>query len=803
MSKESGNHQDSSSSLKRPKEVKVILKQRTVEDQAEIHTSLQRPHELSSLTKRTFQEHFNLNAAMSLIGNPRLIVDKNTRKINEKYLPALKQYVKENRNGKKCVKYKPSQDHPSGRLYGHVSLQNLPRRIRHTICGSLYHDIDVVNCHPVLLSQLCRKFNFSCVVLDEYIGDRVNILRCIAEECKVNPDEAKNLVIRLLNGGSYQTWATKYAVVALPSKYIARLIEEVKALQENFYTHFKNLQTRQLAKKPSPKASLLARVLNTLENEILQHMVAFEEKRYQRTVDVLVFDGCQIRREVDRLVTQQELDECSQWVFEQLGYQVKIIEKPMNDVYILPAIHEEGKQPQIGLHLTCQNEYEAAVALKKLHNSNTDDCLIKYCDGMLFVYDKQTGLWNSDEISIRAEFCHRYLFEMGDWLTVNCKWKKLFECLKVINIDADFLKRMELSAMGKVLFMNGYYDFETRTFSQQFDPTYFFPFRIERDYNALPAQEDVDFINKTLFVDAYKDIETGVFVKQKLSRAFAGTGLRDKSCVILIGFADSGKGVLTDALLSCGGKYMGNFDGGILVNQSGKDAILRNKEFLLNRYCRVLLSNELDPGTTICGTTLQKYTSGGDTQEGRLLFGQNIKFIPQFTLFINANDRPKIVPLNETDTGRVNSVDFPFQFTTKHTKEKEKLNFKAADETIKEKVKQARYTDALFHILAESYTSSKPIPSQSVVESSNEWNQDDDFLSGFLKQYQVTRNPADVVRNADILSWAKGQGFGISAVKIGLHILKLPGVTRDPKDRLRQYYGIKRIVENEIKKDEF
>ena len=64
-----------------------------------------------------------------------------------------------------------------GRLYaeGNLSLQGIKRRYRgylitNRVTGEvLYLDIDIVNCHAVLLSQYCKKKNIECPLLDDYI----------------------------------------------------------------------------------------------------------------------------------------------------------------------------------------------------------------------------------------------------------------------------------------------------------------------------------------------------------------------------------------------------------------------------------------------------------------------------------------------------------------------------------------------------------------------------------------------------------------------------------------------------------
>jgi hypothetical protein len=132
------------------------------------------------------------------------------------------------------------------------------------------------------LSQKCKKDNFSCPVLQQYVDDRERIITDISSECKVSRSDVKSLFIRILNGGSFTAWAKELAIQNKAPKFVSQFITEISLLQDNFWTKYTHLQ-RTCKKKDAPKATLLARVLNTEENNLLAHIVWFEEKRHQRT----------------------------------------------------------------------------------------------------------------------------------------------------------------------------------------------------------------------------------------------------------------------------------------------------------------------------------------------------------------------------------------------------------------------------------------------------------------------------------------------------------------------------------------
>jgi hypothetical protein len=56
------------------------------------------------------------------------------------------------------------------------SMQGMSRGVRQTICKDMWIDLDFVNCHPVLLSQLCKKLRYEIVFLIDYGDQMVSII---------------------------------------------------------------------------------------------------------------------------------------------------------------------------------------------------------------------------------------------------------------------------------------------------------------------------------------------------------------------------------------------------------------------------------------------------------------------------------------------------------------------------------------------------------------------------------------------------------------------------------------------------
>lgn len=68
-------------------------------------------------------------------------------------------------NNEKTTFYK--QKNSQGRFFAvkGLSLQSMPREVRHTIAAEYYWDLDFQNCHPQLLFQYCQKHNIDCAQL--------------------------------------------------------------------------------------------------------------------------------------------------------------------------------------------------------------------------------------------------------------------------------------------------------------------------------------------------------------------------------------------------------------------------------------------------------------------------------------------------------------------------------------------------------------------------------------------------------------------------------------------------------------
>ena len=88
------------------------------------------------------------------------------------------------RTTRRCVKYKPSKLFPTGRVYScYPSLQMLKGWIRRIVAHKVYHDIDIQNAFPVILSQIAKKSLDWCPKpLGKYAYERSDVFDTLREQ---------------------------------------------------------------------------------------------------------------------------------------------------------------------------------------------------------------------------------------------------------------------------------------------------------------------------------------------------------------------------------------------------------------------------------------------------------------------------------------------------------------------------------------------------------------------------------------------------------------------------------------------
>jgi len=232
------------------------------------------------------------------------IIDEKTRK------SILKSRL---RNKLNKITYKFSSTKYNGRLFSQTtSLQGINKVIRHTLSQKYYDDVDIVNCHPVILKWLCDCYKIRCENIEYYINNREEIFE-LHKDSIIDP---KTHFLSLINDSRRK--------IPINGSFEGDFYQEVRAIQDAVAINRPDLF--KLAKKNSKNGNENGSCINyqlcEIENKILQCMYN-ELVKQNIKVGTFCFDGMMVEKDK---VCLKALEKC---VYDTLNIQIKLSIKPM------------------------------------------------------------------------------------------------------------------------------------------------------------------------------------------------------------------------------------------------------------------------------------------------------------------------------------------------------------------------------------------------------------------------------------------------------------------------------------------
>jgi len=669
------------------------------------------------------------------------------------------------------IQYTYSKDCDEGRLYcrENIGLQFFPRHIRHALAREFYDDIDIANCHPVLLTQWCEKHEIPCPMLLQYVQKRETILTNMMAFYNKNRDAAKDMILRLLYGSS------------LPKKhtpYLAKLKEEFDHIGDCMMDINPDLYKKVETKK-NAHGSLMSKQLQIIENECLMSMYNFfREAKIQ--VGVLVFDGLMI----EKIKDDNLLRNCEVQVFIDTGYQIKLVKKPMD-------IPLEVKLPE---HFTfVKNDDEAHSQLLKLIGPDK----IKYCHQQLYIYNEENGLFEQD-----IEVLYQYIRKYKDYLKfLDTKgnshsyadtarmMQNLVPLIKTSSLDNEWLENSDATSLGYLLFSDGIYNMKTCTFTPGFNHEIVFHYRINYPFPER-NDADMDYVYNIFFKQMMKDPWPFIAMTAR-----ALTGYTSKNFVIGVGNKNSGKSKLVEAYKHTFGNYIGGFNAEVLVESpnNSADEASKLRWALLSRYKRILFSNEVRMNKKLDGNAIKKHSSGGDELTARQHCSNEIQFSPHYTIFCMLNDVPTIEPFDDAVRMRLSYQEFPYYFTKDVVNENDRL----IDEQFNVKFHQSSFKSGLLHIilLANEMIQQHQFNPSFDTQFKNAWiedEHDDNKVEEILNQaFVITFQPDDKISVAELKDYRLKHGITNMSNKKFNDTLRQLGLKEKATKKTRFWTGVR------------
>jgi len=225
-----------------------------------------------------------------------------------------------------------------------LSLFSIRREIRQTIAFDYYVDIDIENCHPVILYQICEKNNIPSPKLKHYINNRDIVLEETKKAYNVDSrDVVKNLYIRLMYNSKPQYWKKDNKIAEnlnykFADEYCKELQGIMKIIMDN-NEELKNIiyESKKAQGKKEEEMNLLGSVssyyLQNIESQILESIYNYcVEKKYIKKNDcVLCADGLMIPK---TLYKPQLLEELRTLIISKFGLVLNFTQKEMKEHYL-------------------------------------------------------------------------------------------------------------------------------------------------------------------------------------------------------------------------------------------------------------------------------------------------------------------------------------------------------------------------------------------------------------------------------------------------------------------------------------
>jgi P4 family phage/plasmid primase-like protien len=640
------------------------------------------------------------------------------RDVNCPPFTLLKKYHKKGSFGKIEVVYKQTDGRGRFCAVGQTSQQCISRKLRHTIGGDEYIDLDIVNCHPNLAEQKCKEMELPTPYLTKFNKNRDKIFKPYLD-AGATKDQVKIAYLSMLNGGRGD-----YDALPTSTTFGRKFKAEMKRIHNYFVstsplTEFEKVRKKRIrdGKDRNHEAGFMNHKLQDYENMCLMAMYEFFGKPKDC---VLVFDGMQLRKsKTDAFtggVANFDFKKLEEFIFKKTGFKIKIKEKKMDEGFnneiptrSISEVEKKDTSRREKIWNSCVKELIIHAENDTLDDFNISNIIEKLYDnevkvstdkGRGFFWNNETRVWESSSFfCLTGLLSHsRYMFHEAIVRAIEVSMKKNNEFI------TNGLTKLKKRA-GSVSFYRNIFDmlrFNNRICDLDFEAKlnntpYLFPIKggkvinlktgetRKREKTDMFSREcDVEYIprgseNKTLhsFIDPIfgNDEELINYKQQKIGSYLSGE-LPQREIDIDMGSGANGKSAISNTIKSIMGGFAGEAPKSII---SSPEKALRVKQGSAHtadletlRGKRFVAVNELEEGDTFNCEIFKKIASG-DAIVSRGCGEKNFEEIKTtIKLLISTNHMAKFSITDSAMISRINLCPYKTRFRTHDDIEREK-----------------------------------------------------------------------------------------------------------------------------------
>lgn len=670
------------------------------------------------------------------------------------------------------VDYDYGKNRKNGRLFaqGH-GIQKINREIRGCLLDGLYYDFDIVNCHYVLLQQICLENNLNYSNINYYIQNRKSILEDFSIENNISYGESKIYFLKILNC-DYKI--KKIGKNNIKSDIYFKLVDEILNIQNKLIDIFK-LEYKETKKfnNKNINGKFLNRVLCIKEGEILKKVDT------EFNCNIYMFDG--FNKDINLV---ENVDDYILKLNEYTGLKWDYKE---NDVFLSEEILKLEKKNK--------NEY-FRENLKEIafliYEKFYEDKLFKY-KGELYL---NSHYWQDNKQVIKDDIlnflmleCNLYIYipSIRDYVKVHSlkDYKEILEFILLrAKVNNNFINEIFDSSLKKLFFENGYYDIVKKKFFYEKNLNTFKI--INKEWDGLEYKEEQKELYEKIFKPVFTikegrddyEIRTKLYKNfmYHLARAVFGC-IEDKNWISFEGLRDCGKGAICDLLKKTFNDYIGICNGETFLNNKNlSNDIAKSNSFLMDyEFCRLILTNEVkqdaDSKSNIVldGNKIKKIVSGGDFIQARKNFKDEKEFRIQSTLLYCCNDLPDINPQDAKE--RQKGYFFKSKFIDRDFKETRlnKFEYYQKDESLKHTfLSNEKIQKAFLIMLIDAFNNYVEYPEETLQETVEDTNDD---IEKFYSLFDFDESDESTILLKNIRKLCKDNEIIFNMKKIQLLLL--------------------------------
>jgi P4 family phage/plasmid primase-like protien len=362
----------------------------------------------------------------------------------------------------------------------------------------------------------------------------------------------------------------------------------------------------------------------------------------------------------------------------------------------------------------------------------------------------------------------------------------------VVDAEKRFNQQTHLFA-----FTNGVMDMQTHEF-RAIEPHDYISVTCGYPYRAsTEAEKGVvrEFLAKIFPAAAVSD-----YVLKALSTTFEGTN-RNEFFHIFTGLGANGKSCLMDLCKVVFGNYFQTISVSYLTKDDDGKKDRPLPELVAAIYARMLVSSEPDAERDRFQVALLKLITGGDPISCRGMYAHNaVQFVPQFKLWILANDIPRLSKYDQGIQRRMRCVHFPTRFVSNPVHENECMRDNGLkDKILHDEAWRYGFLGLLLDAARVAGGAALEMPAE-VRRCTEEYMLENNPVGAWLrKYYEQTGSRGDIVQKSELYAaFLADTGVRKTQKEFSGEILK-SNVGEKVVHGVRQYYGLlrKEIVSEE------